>query len=189
MAHRTKSGITVQAGPRMILQRPQMAALLGTVAAEWSLLERWITSLYAYLMGVYLPRTPGFFPPVHPVALQVFDTLQTLHLRLELLTKLADWVVKDDGLREELKGPVVASIRRAAKDRNKWVHAQWGIAPEYPDSLIFMPTFGHQLVVSESDLNEAIDRIIGARDVIGKLETRVRDSIDGIRTGDDSRPL
>ena len=59
--------------------------------------------LYAFLMGVYLPRQPGFEPPSDPVAFQVFDTLETLHLRLELLRKLAEWLIKDAALLKELK--------------------------------------------------------------------------------------
>lgn len=130
--------------------------------------------VYAYLMGVYLPRIPGFAPPVHPVALQVFDTLETTRLRLDLLRKLAEWTLKDATLLDELKGPVVESIHKAGRLRNTLIHAQWGVAKEYPDALILQPVFGHQMVYEESDFNDAIDRIIQARAAIGQFETKAR---------------
>ncbi|MEJ2230482.1 MAG: hypothetical protein P8X46_04785, partial [Nitrospirales bacterium] len=121
------------------MQRPGLAALLGDIAAEWALLEGRVMNLYAYLMGIYLPRMPGFEPPIHPVALQVFDTLETLRLRLDLLGKLGGWVLKNDALVRELKDTVVSSIKDVAKLRNTMLHAKWGIAPEYHDALILLP--------------------------------------------------
>lgn len=178
MAHQIKIGILVHSGGRQILQRPSLAALLGAVAAEWASLESWVMNLYAFLMGVYLPRMPGFEPPIHPVALQVFDTLETQRLRLELLRKLANWIIKDPALLEELDKVVIDSIRKAAKLRNTLVHGQWGIAAEYPDALILLPTFGHQLAYHESDFNEAIDKIIDARKLVGSFHVKAREHLD-----------
>lgn len=178
MAHQIKSDISVTHGPRMILQRPGLAALLGDIAAEWALLEGRVMNLYGYLMGVYLPRMPGFEPPVHPVALQVFDTLETLRLRNNLLQKLGDWVLKNDALVRELKGTMVSSIKDAAKLRNTMLHAKWGIAPEYPDALILLPTFGRQMASKEADFQEAIDRIVEARSSLGQFELKARNHLD-----------
>ena len=50
MAHQIKSGIPISQGPRIILKRPELAALLGAIAAEWSLLESHVMNLYAYLI-------------------------------------------------------------------------------------------------------------------------------------------
>jgi hypothetical protein len=178
MAHQVRDGISVTLGPRMVLQRHALAALLGTIAAEWAQLEVRIMHLYAYLMGVYLPRSPGWEPPIHPVALQVFDTLETLRLRLSLLRKLGSWVLKSEALERELKEVVLDSIERAAKMRNTMLHAEWGIAPEYPDALILLPTFGHQMVYEESDFHEAIDRIVEARSCLGRFEVKARSHLD-----------
>lgn len=163
----------------MILERPSLAALLGAVAAEWALLENWVMHLYAYLLGVYLPRVPGFEPPIHPVALQVFDTLETQRLRLDLLKKLAGWVLKDPALLKELNTVVIESIRKAAKLRNTLLHSQWGVAAEYPDALVLLPTFGHQMAYEEADFQEAIDRIIDARKSIGAFTVKARKHLDG----------
>lgn len=162
----------------MVLQRHALAALLGAVTAEWALLEGHVMHLYAYLMGVYLPRSPGYEPPIHPVALQVFDTLETLRLRMNLLRKLGSWVLKSEALERELNETVIGSIERASKMRNSMLHAKWGIAPEYPDALILLPTFGHPMVYSEGDFQEAIDRIAEARSQLGQFEIKARSHLD-----------
>ncbi|MGH8591923.1 MAG: hypothetical protein ACREXX_22195 [Gammaproteobacteria bacterium] len=136
MAHQTKTGISVEYRPRVILERSELAALLGAVAAEWSRLEHDLTFLYANLMGNYLPSIEGFVPPIHPVALQVFDTLETQYQRLQLLRKLATWVVKDESLQSELENTVLPEICAAGKLRNTLVHANWGVSKEYPDGLV-----------------------------------------------------
>ena len=179
MAHQIKSGITVQSGPRHVLKRPALAALLGSIAAEWGSLEDRITFFYAYLMGRYLPRTPGFSPPIHPVALQVFDVLETLRKRLELIESLGAWVIKNDALVQELRDTVMPAILRASKLRNEYLHAHWGVADEYPDALILLPIFGNNMACEESDFNEAINRIIAATDIVGKFEVKVREFLDG----------
>lgn len=134
--------------------------------------------LYAYLMGLYLPRMPDFEPPIHPVALQIFDTLETLRLRLNLLRKLGGWVLKDEALERELNDTILISIERAAKLRNVMLHAEWGVAPEYPDALILLPTFGHQMAYIEADFQEAIERIVEARSVVGRFELKARRHLD-----------
>lgn len=177
MAHKVKIGTSVQAGAKLILQRPSLAALLGAVAAEWASLESSVMHLYAFLMGVYLPQAPpGFEPPSHPVAYQVFDTLPTLHLRLELLRKLAEWFTKDAALLEELTTTIKA-IRKAAELRNKLVHAHWGVtaAAEYNDALILLPIFGDQLAYRESDFNHAIDKIMDAEKAVCFFHAKARD--------------
>ena len=96
MAHQKKSSVTQFRhlnGAKFILERPKLAALLGAVAAEWASLESGILDVYSFLMGVSLPRPPGPEVVSHQAAFQVFDTLETLHLRLELLRKLAQSVI------------------------------------------------------------------------------------------------
>ena len=90
------------------------------------------------------------------------------------MRKLIEWLVKDSDLLKELRETVIGSIERAAKLRNTLLHAEWGIATEYPDALILKPIFGHQMAYSEADLNEAIDRIVEARKVLVDFELKVR---------------
>ncbi len=95
-------------------------------------------------------------------------------MRLDLLEKLADWVVKEPTLTTELKDSVIPSITKAGKVRNTLVHGRWGIAAEYPEALILLPFFGHKLVYEESDFDEAATRIADAVQAIGDFELKAR---------------
>ena len=163
MAHSAKTGISVNYSPRAILSRPKLSGLIGAVAAEWSRVEHVLTFLYANLMGAaYLPTIAGAIPALHPIALQVFDTLETQHHRLQLLEKLASWVIKDPAMLKSLKETVIPAIASAAKLRNTLMHANWGISADYPDELIHNPIFGPNLVYGESDFEEAVERAVNA---------------------------
>jgi len=86
---------------------------------------------YGYLMGVYLEPSPGYEPPSHPVARQVFDEVHTIHSRVQLVKKLADW---DDQQKKDVLG-VLEKVKNAGKSRNKVVHGVWGVCESEPDTL------------------------------------------------------
>lgn len=89
-------GESVSHGPRTLLQRPELAALIGCACADWAYIESSLTMFYGHLMGVYLPKQPEFEPPLHPVALQILDELQSIHAKVNLVKKLVDWVIRDE---------------------------------------------------------------------------------------------
>lgn len=178
MAHQVRQGISIKSGPRHVLQRPALAALLGNMVAEWGLMENRLIHFYAYLMGRYLPRPdPGFAAPIHPVALQVFEEVDTVHKRLVLIERLFKWVVKDQALAGEL-ADVIRTVREASGRRNDYVHGHWGIADEYPDALILSPVFGRTMAYKEADFNEVIDLIVSARSTLGVFEAKTRQALD-----------
>jgi len=98
MAHPLSTGESVLLGPGTILKRPELAALIGTACSDWAYVEESLAMFYGHLMGVYLEHPPGFEPPSHPVARQIFDEIQTIHSRVQLVKKLVDWVIKDANL-------------------------------------------------------------------------------------------
>jgi hypothetical protein len=62
-------------GPRTILDRPKLAALLGNVAAEWSVLEMHIARLYRILSARRLPPDrPGPLSMADTGVRAIFDT-------------------------------------------------------------------------------------------------------------------
>lgn len=85
-------------GPNVMREHPALAAEIGNIASNWSWVEHSLMMLYGLLMGTYLPRPSGlpadgtqWGAPIHPVAHQIFDGLQTLNVRLDLLTRLVKW--------------------------------------------------------------------------------------------------
>jgi hypothetical protein len=173
MAHPARKNVPTSFGPKIVLQRPKLASLLGCVASEWSLLEQDVIFLYAILMGRYLPTFEGCSLPLHPVGLQIFDAIETTHTRMELLRKLSSYVLRESSFVSDVEGTVIPSIRKAAKQRNKLVHGNWGISGEYPDSLIYSPVFGDKLVYEERDFDEAIAEIGNARNLLIELRVKI----------------
>jgi len=173
MAHPARKNIVTSLGLKIILQRPTLASLLGCVVSEWSLLEQELIFLYATLMGRYLPTFEGYSLPLHPVGLQIFDAIETNHTRMELLRKLANYVLDESPLMAEVEAKTIPAIRQAAKKRNKLVHGNWGISGEYPDALIYSPVFGEKLVFLEKDFDDAITEIENARRLLIDLKVKI----------------
>lgn len=173
MAHLLQKNIVTTFGSKIILQRPTLAALLGCVASEWSLLEQELIFLYATLMGHYLPIFEGYSLPLHPVGLQIFDVIETTYKRMELLRKLANYVLNESTLMEEVEATTIPAILKAAKKRNKLVHANWGISDKYPNALIYSPIFGEKMVYLEKDFEDAITEIEDVRRLLINLKVRI----------------
>jgi hypothetical protein len=158
MAHPLAVGKSVKAGPGTLLKRPELAALIGGICSDWAYLESLLCDFYRNLMGVYLEPTPGYEPPFHPVASQIFDEIQTIHSRVQLVRKLAEWVIKDEKQRNDTLA-VLEKLKKAGKGRNTVVHAVWGICDSEPDALILLPTFGHKLIYKKQDFEIIIEQI------------------------------
>jgi hypothetical protein len=129
-------------------------------------------------MGMYLPRIQpeaGRYvaPPLHPVALQVFEVIETVYKRISLVRKLGEWTIKDEKLKSELKN-VLNAIEGAAKTRNNVVHANWGISGDRLDALILQPVFGHSMVYTREDFELILEQIRTAIKLLGNFESRVR---------------
>lgn len=83
------------------------------------------------------------------------------------------WIFKDPDLLRELDKNVIPSINKAGKLQNTLVHARWGVAAEYPDALIHLPVFGHQIAYEESDFRLAAESIAAAIHSVGQFDLKV----------------
>lgn len=158
--------ISIYAGPGTLLKRPELAALIGSICSDWAYLESSLRMFYAHLMGVYLDPTPGYELPSHPVANQIFEEIQTINSRIQLVRKLAEWVIKDEQQKNEVLD-VLDKLKKAGKGRNTVAHAVWGICDSEPDALILLPTFGHKLIYKKRDFETIIEQIKSANKELG----------------------
>lgn len=158
MAHPLKGDSGVCYGPRILLERPDLAALIGCICSDWANVEDLLGTLYGNLMGVYLPTTPGAEPALHPVARQIFSEINTIHSRVNLVKKLAAWVIRDEDKKTEML-KVLDEIKNAGKGRNKVAHGIWGICESESDALIYTPDFGHKMIYKKSDFEEILSKI------------------------------
>ena len=174
MAHQAKHRIHVEIPARAIERRPKLCILLGVVASEWSALESDLTFLYGSLLRKTMPHDREAGPPVHPVGLQIFETLVTHEPRLRLIEKLAKLLIKDKGLLREIDETVIPELKQVSKKRNNRIHAYWGFNDEeYPEALIKILGPGNFEVYEESDFNKAIESILSTADTVHNFEKRV----------------
>ncbi|UUZ63014.1 hypothetical protein LP417_25075 [Polaromonas sp. P1-6] len=168
MANPLRVGESVAFGSGMLLKRPELAALIGCACADWAYVETLISMFYGHLMGVYLPKHPGFEPPTHPVALQIFDELQSIHAKVNLVKKLAAWVIKDEAQGNDASS-VLERLRKAGDGRNKVAHGVWGVCDSEPDALILLPTFGDRMIYKKQDFELILVNIQKAMTELGRI--------------------
>lgn len=168
MAHPLKVGNSIKSGPNVLLERADLAAQIGSICADWATVENRLAGFYSHLMGVYLPSIPGFEPPTHPVAFQVFDEVQTIHSRIQLVKELAKCTVKEEDLKNDILS-VLDKVKNSGKGRNTLAHAVWGICENEPDALILMPHFGHKMIYKIHDFQDIANKINEARAEIERV--------------------
>lgn len=168
MANPLRVGESVSYGPRTLLQRPELAALIGCACADWAYIESSLIWFYGLLMGVYLPEHPEFEPPTHPVARQVLDELQSIHAKVNLVKRLADWVIKDEAQKKNALS-VLDKLRKAGEGRNLVAHGVWGICESEPEALILIPTFGHQIIYKKRDFELILEKIQRAQVELNRI--------------------
>ncbi len=168
MANLLRVGEAVLHGPGTLLQRPELAALIGCACADWASIESSIIMFYGHLMGVYLPKYLEGEPPLHPVALQILDELQSVHAKVNLVKKLADWVIKDEAQKKDVLS-VLDKLRKAGEGRNLVAHGVWGVCESEPDALVLLPTFGHRMIYKKRDFELILEKIQKANAELGRI--------------------
>lgn len=157
-----KVGSTVQCGPNRVLKRPDLAAEIGNVCANWSLVERELMTLYGLLMGDYFPRLAGAGPLTHPIAYQVFDTLNAFNSKVALLVKLLAWRASEAEVKK-FRDEIWPRLRKRYDERSVIAHGVWSTCDDYPDALILVPIYGHQMIWKKSDFQAVSRRILEER--------------------------
>lgn len=175
MAHQIADGEYkfIELGDDVHRKRQALLYLLGVVANTWSGVEFGMTCLYATLMGKYLPHNQKKGPPQHPIAFQIFDSLESTHKRLQLIDRLVDTLVTRKTLIKEYKKKLLPLVKNAAEKRNTLLHSYWGANDHYPDGLIRVTAEQPMLLYKASDFHEAINVIKSADDAVTKFEAKV----------------
>ncbi|MFC3643030.1 hypothetical protein [Aquibium oceanicum] len=159
-------------GPNVILQRPELAAQIGNIIANWTLVEADLLSLYAIMMGDYLsvpvPAPEWSAPPSHPVARQIFEQVQSFNARLDLVEALLKW----RGLPEEIElfsQTLRKRIKTAYHSRNSVAHDGWGISSAHTNALILSSIHGHPVIYKLRDFEQISQAICDVHLALGKF--------------------
>ena len=158
-------GITTVSPPKRLLKRPKLASLIGTIASEWGYIDDCLVDIFEGVVSEKATRDK--------VAVTVFETLSSLHMRLELLSKILH-LLAPEHIRDEFDKKVSPLLRKAASERNKIVHGAWEISDDYPDDLILKEAGGRLTRWTEKDLENSLDRIMPARAAAHKMAIAVQ---------------
>jgi hypothetical protein len=148
-------------GPDYMLQRPALAAMAGNVCANFALVEGRLVGLYALLLGMTLefkPVAPGA-PMIHAVAFQIFDALNSVKARLDLLQGAFD----SYGTIEEAKhfrDKLSPEVMKCFNQRSIIAHGEWCVHPDYPDALILNRLQDVQQIWNRKDFEVISGRIV-----------------------------
>lgn len=168
---------------------PDIAVEIAVITSTYAHLEGRLLSLYAVAMGLYFPMPAEdddgeqYAPPDHPIAYQVFEALQTLKPRLDLIQALLK-TNADPAEYEFFRDALSPRVRKVAKRRNKVVHASWakGLAHNGPndlrpvtDAVIYRPPSGGPMLAYKlQDFQEITEAIARAASEVLLFQHRVR---------------
>lgn len=165
-----KKSPTLTAHPKHLLERPRMAALLGTISSETGQIDRMLLSLFGSLLS------GG--PIIDSTAPMVFDAVPALTTRLALIHE-AIYRRKGKDSAEEFS-LIAKQIRKVAIERNKLVHAAWNLAKEYPDDLIMTVPDLPSIRYTEKDFQQTLDRIIVAQSMLRDFLVKTVNFVGGM---------
>lgn len=169
MAHQLRSEVnSFNCRPhQVVVARQELALKLAEVAMTWSALENSFALLYGLLMGS-TEVAPGV--NIDEAAIEIFETLEVMPKRIQLLRVLANRRLKQHGeVLKELDALIIL-IKAAAGRRNTLIHGYWCIANEYPDELILVSgTHRTRLAYGPSDFEKALGDIEIADTSITKI--------------------
>lgn len=146
-------------GPDTVLERPELAMQIANVSANWVLIESDIAWLYALLLGMDLPKDKGDLPRSHPIAFQIFEALNSVQARLDLLGRLCKTraaKTESEYFETTLKG----EISKCFTLRSVVAHGLWGTDSKYPDALILVGGSSGSFVYKKHDFETISKRIL-----------------------------
>lgn len=147
-----------RSGPKIVLERPRLAALIGAIASEWGAIDDDLGEIFDVLTtGTPTPQ------PRHSgseVAAIVFSKFISLSAKLDVIRSVVGLrlTARNVGEFEELS----RRMRKCAIERNKVIHARWMISDEFRDDLL-TESAGHWLRYTEKYLEEVLDRTVALK--------------------------
>jgi hypothetical protein len=140
--------------PKIVLERPELAAGIGLVAAEWGALEEHLLTMCTFNIftwdaaGVAAKEMTEF----------VLSQIDSLRARLDLVESILEKRLPAAFLGEWQK--IAREVRKRANERNRVVHGHWHASFYFPNDLILRKFDDDPLRYTVKDFTEIADRII-----------------------------
>jgi len=150
--------------PKVLLDRPQMAAFVGTIAGTWGEIDetlRYIFNVVSYGQ----PSGNGISVTIDELTDDIYDSVAQFGLktRLDLVGSVIAHRLSEE--HHERYQNISTEIRQRARERNELIHAQWHICDEFPDDLI---QFKHSkpFRYTPKELEDRLERAVSTRNKI-----------------------
>jgi hypothetical protein len=169
MAHQIKSDTVVNFGSPLSIARPKIAPIVADTVLEWCLLEQYVASLFASLLGLHKSNDiPNFGWHSHPAAFEMFEILGAMRVRLDLISKLLSTHTDNQDEIDHWRKVVMPAVRDAADRRNRVFHGLWGFSQQYPNDLIRY-VGSKPMAFTESDFDETKTLIVKAKIMVAEF--------------------
>lgn len=148
-------GLAARGGPKIILERPKLAALIGAIAAEWGDIDNLLADIFNFV-SLSRPIPIGAHSR-SDLAHAIFDNLVAFPIRIEVIASVMKLRMTLE-IQDEFFA-LAQQIRRKASERNDLIHARWHICDKYPDDLIQIEN-GEWIRYTENDLTDRLNRSV-----------------------------
>ena|SRR5579863_3300484 len=152
-------------GPKMALQRPECAKLLGAIVVEMSLLEASLAIAYADIATWPNVKPEGTLEQY--IAIESFEAIASLSQKRAILINALRRRGIDKAVVDDYSG-LLHQIQDLYSKRSKSAHGRWVVADTLPNSLIHIRNaarYSEAEVYDLADFEEILDEIstVGSR--------------------------
>ena len=156
---KTLTGLSARGGPKIILERHKLAALLGAISAEWGDIDTLFSNIFNLI--TFAKFIPIGAHSSSPLSSAVFDKSFISHSsKIDVIERILKLRYTKDIVEEFSK--IAKEIRKKATSRNTLIHCTWQICDEYPEDLIQIEK-QKWIRYTERDFTDTLDRSIEIR--------------------------
>lgn len=163
----TMPGLGSRQGPKVLLERPQLAMLIGAIAGEWGSIDATLSNIFNFASYSIFK---GGGHQLDPMATALFANLVATSAKTDLIRTAIE--LRVPSLLEEFK-KLTVTTRRVSGTRNSVVHASWHISDQYPDDLIRYDIAGNAIRYTKKCLEEILEQVTIARNRVHDFSIKI----------------
>jgi hypothetical protein len=164
--------LSFKAGKNVLLvECPDLMALVGLIAAEWAKVEEELAFLYDYLLA-QRGEPKEFGHSVDGLGVATLYAVESNRTRESMLLLAVEWRMGLDAV-EHFKINVIAPLNVARKGRNRIAHARMFVSEKYHGALILRARDGEYYRVTENWLRGVVDSIYTASEAVQHFHHKV----------------
>ena len=163
----TMPGLGSRQGPKILLERPHLAMLIGAIAGEWGSIDATLSQIFNFASySIY----KGGAQQMDPMATALFANLVATSAKTDLIKTAIK--LRVPSLVEEFE-KLTKTTRKVSGTRNSVVHASWHTSDQYPDDLITYDLNGNAIRYTKKCLEEILEQVTAARNKVNDFSITI----------------